>query len=502
MRVAVIGSGVSGIAAARVLGRFGHEVIVYEALDRIGGVWAITYPEVRLQNVADDYHISDFPWPFEPDRHPTTDQILRYLHATIDHFGIDVRVSHEVTAMRERADGWDLDLTSPAGETTEAFDYVVVAIGHYSGDKPVLDVLGQESFRGTILTERDVRDLAMLGNTRVAVVGFGKTAVDMATFAAQRGSVVHHIFRAARWMIPRKMFGTPIADMASRVSSALIPVWTHGPREAKLHKHWHWLVRYYWWLSEKLFRGTTGLHQFHLNGAARRRLKVVEPDDPLLYHMRAAIAQAPDAYYGLVRDGAIEPHRAGVEAFDETGLKLSDGSHVEADVAVVAIGQKPLSFPFLPDVYRRLMTGVAGGTQLYRHIIHPQIPRVAFAGFNHASLHIAAVEISMIWLCAMVAGDIVLPPVELMLASMGRVQRWKTDNSLFEATQAYGIGGRFHQYAEVLLAELGVRGLRKRNWVGEAFTPYVASDFATVFEEYQAARAKRSGPMASLPLDA
>ena len=78
-RIAVIGAGISGIAAANVLRRNGFEPVVFEKGDAAGGVWATAYPDVRLQNMASQYHLSDFPWPFAPDPHPTGAQLRRYL---------------------------------------------------------------------------------------------------------------------------------------------------------------------------------------------------------------------------------------------------------------------------------------------------------------------------------------------------------------------------------------------------------------------------------------
>ena len=48
MKIAVIGSGVSGIAAAKTLMRFGHQVVIFEKSEKIGGVWATAYPGVTL----------------------------------------------------------------------------------------------------------------------------------------------------------------------------------------------------------------------------------------------------------------------------------------------------------------------------------------------------------------------------------------------------------------------------------------------------------------------
>jgi cation diffusion facilitator CzcD-associated flavoprotein CzcO len=104
--VAVIGAGISGIAAAHVLKKNGYHVIVFEKSESIGGVWSVAYPNIRLQNISPHYYFAEFPWPFTPDRHPTGEQILRYLNASVEHFQLDVRLQHEVLGLEEQPDGW------------------------------------------------------------------------------------------------------------------------------------------------------------------------------------------------------------------------------------------------------------------------------------------------------------------------------------------------------------------------------------------------------------
>ena len=60
-RVAIIGSGISGLAHADVLERCGFACVLFERAPRAGGVWAHGYAGVSLQNTAAGYHLSSFP---------------------------------------------------------------------------------------------------------------------------------------------------------------------------------------------------------------------------------------------------------------------------------------------------------------------------------------------------------------------------------------------------------------------------------------------------------
>ena len=509
MRIAVIGSGVSGICAAKVLDRLGHEGIVFEKAPEPGGVWALAYKQVRLQNVAAHYRFTDFDWPFPVDEHPGVTQVQAYLEEAVAHYGLDVRVGHEVIAMSRVGQGWQLEVGGPQGPLRENFGHVVVAAGLFSGKQAEMDLEGATNFEGEILTERSLAeegadDLSALAGKRVAVIGFGKTAVDLASMAADGGAEVIHVFREPRWLLPRRVLGRNLADIAAaRMSTRMTPSWVHWNRgEAAMHIYFPWSVKAYWKGSEWLFRASMGLHPFYLDPNVRKRMAALSPRQPMTYQMRAAAALAPDRYFGQVRAGAISPVRGDVTGLDKTGIVLSNGEKIAADTIIVAVGYKAPDFGFLPENYRKLMTKDADGAQLYRHVLHPKIPCVSFAGFNHCYMHMVGVEIATLWLGAVIGGQLELPSRDEMLACTARIAAWKRQNSLFEPTRAYGVGGRFHNYLDLLLAELGLKEKRKSGPLREHFLPYLAKDYAGVFDEYERLVAMMDAPRKSLPLDA
>ena len=58
-KVAVVGAGPAGLACAYDLARWGHEVHVFEALPRAGGVMAYGIPHARLPREIIDWHIKE-----------------------------------------------------------------------------------------------------------------------------------------------------------------------------------------------------------------------------------------------------------------------------------------------------------------------------------------------------------------------------------------------------------------------------------------------------------
>jgi cation diffusion facilitator CzcD-associated flavoprotein CzcO len=498
-----------------VLQRERHEVVLFERAAEAGGVWAHTYPGVTLQNIASHYHISDFPWPFTPDLHPTAEQIERYLLAAIEFFELDLRLEHEIVEIEELAEkaGWSVHGRSPAGTFVHEFDFVLVAVGQYTQPKNHAwqQLPGRTQFSGRIVDERSIDDPQMFAGQRVTVIGFGKTAVDMAVTAATAGAAsVHHVFRTARWLIPLYIFGLHMSyALFARYGSVMIPSWVHpSTAEQFLHGRLTWLVRGFWAMLARIIWRQHVCDAKPRDRNARVRIERLRPQHGVVPDLRSAAAVAPTNYFRLVADGKIEPVHAELTGFDEAGSCLravpkptqpNAPTRLDADIVVLALGSGSPMFPFLPQRYRDLLEREDDGPQLYRHLLDPRIPRLAFAGYNHGFMHVPSVEVASLWLSALLHGEVELPSTAAMLATIERVRAWKRTHIAFEPSRSCAVSTRYHQYLDVMLGDLGLSPYRKSNWLAEVFTRYTAVDYAGLIEEYQHRRANQ-GPLKLQPL--
>jgi dimethylaniline monooxygenase (N-oxide forming) len=503
-RIAVIGAGISGIAAANILKKNGFVPIVFEKHEKVGGVWATAYPEVHLQNIYTQYHLSDFDWSFKPDLHPTGEQVMRYLTEAVQHLKLDIRLEHQVLEMKEGTDGWLLRYKNKEGIHEEPFAYVILAAGQYTDGKNIPQFLDQEQFKGRAITERDVTSLDVFNSKRVVVVGYGKSALDMATLAAERSAQVHHVFRAANWLIPEWILGAHFTyALFTRFGNVMMTSWAQPTAmERFLHNQLSFMISGFWDFIQSIV-----LFQLKRTGkgkdqAAQERLKTLIPEHRILIDFRSSGALGPENYYPLVAEGKILPHRSEIECFSHDAVQLKNGLVIPCDVVVLSTGYLTPTFPFLPDPYRAWLEGEKDGPQLYRHMLHPRIPRLAFAGFNHGYMHMPTVEIGTQWLCAYLRGELEVPSIAEMERSIAKVRAWKHANIKFENARSCAVSTRFQQYIDILLKELDVSPYRKLpNPFAELFSRYEASDYKGVYEEYERTKSKRTAPLKTLPLD-
>lgn len=487
LRMAIIGGGVSGIAAANVLQRCGHTVTVYEKSNRIGGVWTTAYPQVRLQNISAQYHLSKSSFLSHCDEHPTAAQVLEHLEKTAVEHGVDVFTEHDVSAMMplQSGNGWQLRIHHKNEEIVQVFDRVVIATGHFWQKKRVT-LLGESAFKGHVMTEHDIDNFNAFTGKTVAVVGFGKSALDVATLAVEHAHQVVHVFRRPHLLIPQYLFGVHFTYLLfTRVSTTLLPSWGHASRLAGfIHSYLFFVVQAFWTLITLVFKIYAYTHAVVGGPKGWARLRVVVPSHGIVRDLRSAIALEPTEYYSSIASGMIEPYQGELVGLTRDGMKLSDGREIMVDIVILSIGSPTPTFPFLPAAFRFLLENDRDGSQLYRHVIHPKIPNVAFAGWNQGFLHIPSVEAVTLWVDAYLTGRMKVPTEKEMEKVIARIRQWKRKNTFYEPSLLCAVNVRFQQYLDVVLQDLSLSPYRKRSWLAEGLQRYTANDYENIVDEY------------------
>ncbi len=180
-RVAVIGSGPAGLAAAGDLARYGHEVIVYEALHRPGGVLVYGIPEFRLPKGI-------------------VDQEIAALEGLGVKFEMDVVIGRTITIDELFESGFDaVFVGSGAGLPL----FLNIPGENLCGVFSANEFLTRVNLMGAYDPERF--DTPVYVGKRVAVIGGGNVAMDAARVAKRLGpESVTVLYRRTRAELPAR----------------------------------------------------------------------------------------------------------------------------------------------------------------------------------------------------------------------------------------------------------------------------------------------------------
>ena len=187
MRVAIIGAGLGGLAAAvKLRQRTAADFVIFEQAAGIGGTWRDnTYPgcEVDIHSHAYSYSFLDYEW---PRTHATQPELLAYAEHVAEVFGLTphLRLNTRVTSLIWEESAACYALSTEDGERHE-FDVVISATGLFSAPR-YPDWPGLGSFTGACFhTARWEPEHDLSGKT-VAVVGTGSTSAQVVPAIAPR----------------------------------------------------------------------------------------------------------------------------------------------------------------------------------------------------------------------------------------------------------------------------------------------------------------------------
>jgi 4-hydroxyacetophenone monooxygenase len=207
VKAAVIGAGMSGIAAAQRLRQAGCSVHIYEKNGDVGGTWLEnSYPGCRVDVPNHLYSYSFAQTPHWPQFNSTQPVLFDYFRSCVAEFDLEEAISyrHEVeeALWDDERCVWSLRIRDDTGAVTEAeVNVVVSAVGQLN--RPSFpDIVGIDSFEGPSFHSARWDDEVDFEGKRVAVIGSGASAVQFIPWLAERAAQVTVYQRTPGWILP------------------------------------------------------------------------------------------------------------------------------------------------------------------------------------------------------------------------------------------------------------------------------------------------------------
>ncbi|KIA75441.1 hypothetical protein HK57_00085 [Aspergillus ustus] len=405
---------------------------------------------------------------------------------------------------------------------------------------------GSETFNRLILHSKQLKEQAdsLADCKTVVVVGGNKSAWDVCYTAARNGSQVHMVIRPSgggpSYLWPRRFsighFELSLAKLSTiRLFTLFDPApFGEGPflwARRFLHRTFlgqricHW----FWTYLDKRIRMLNGFD-------THRELRKLGPwTTPFWMGNSLSIHNYETSWFDLVREGQIQVHISELESLSPAKVHLSDGTLLAIDALVLCTGwtvDVPARFktdqvgrsaekeameviysnvPYFSHLSRR--TPNAPGSQdsavspdgkdssfplLYRDIIpleetYLQSKSLAFIGMSVSIHAVLVAQAQALWITAFLSDQL----DHLRVGSMNQEQvRGRTIldtvyGQVRRPRETGGLAGRHADlvfdslsYVDVLLGDLTVPCMRKKNWWLELTDPYCLADYRGLVQEW------------------
>lgn len=336
--VVIVGAGISGIGAAYRITESnpGISYVILERREQIGGTWDLfRYPGVRS-----DSSIFTLSFPYEPwtRREGVADgvHIREYLVETAHKYGIDAHIRFNSYV---RSADWDSStdtwtVTAEQNGETKAYRsrFVFFGSGYYNYDEGYTpEFPGIEKFGGTVVHPQHWPEDLDYANKNMVVIGSGATAISLIPSLAEKASKVTMLQRSPTYMFSasryswfadtlRKVLPGRVSHQIIRMRNALLEgvVWFLARKSPRFMK---------WWIRRIATSNLPTGYDVDTHFKPR-----YNPWDQRL-------CLIPDAdLYVAIRDGRADVVTDHIDHFDETGIVLKSGAHLDADIVVTATG--------------------------------------------------------------------------------------------------------------------------------------------------------------------
>ncbi len=337
-RIAIIGAGMSGIAAVVKLNKAGYtDLTVFEKTDRVGGTWREnTYPGLSC-DVPSRWYCFSFALKADwPHRFSYGPDIQAYMESVARDFGVTEKVKFNtpVVDLLYEQPVWRL---TTADGVQETFDVIIAATGVLH--QPAYpDIEGLDNFEGACFHSARWDHSVALAGKRVGIIGTGSTAAQIVGAITDKVGEMRVFQRTPQWMapLPQKKYSTWWNRMMARF-----------PFMQRLSYH------YYFQQMLRTFSAATVGNKFMLalmSKTCRKNLEDNVPDPALrakltpdYQAMCKRLVFCSDFYPAISRANA-HLITEGIVRVEPDGVRTADGVLHKLDVLVLATGFNPAAF--------------------------------------------------------------------------------------------------------------------------------------------------------------
>lgn len=338
--IVIVGAGLSGINTAYTLQTRMPQLsfTILEARSDIGGTWDVfRYPGVRSDS---DMHTFGYAW--HPWRHKLFgdgDQIMSYLHECVTAQGLDKRLhlKHKVLKAdwSSGVHRWTVHVDHDGHPKTYVAKWLILSPGWFDHYKPFPAVIpGIDNFKGEVIhTQLWPADYDYT-EKKMVVIGSGATTISM--FPALVNNGAKHVTMLQR--SPSYVVSVPMSDTKPGPLGRLLPA-TILKRLNRMS--WHLILG----LISFMCSNFPSLVRKYITGEARKQLPAKTPVDPHFvpaynpWEQRMCYSPDGDFFRALHTDRA-DVVTGTIRTVTADGIRLDDGTTLDADVIVTATGFK------------------------------------------------------------------------------------------------------------------------------------------------------------------
>ncbi|KAM4641184.1 flavin-containing monooxygenase 3-like [Discoglossus pictus] len=405
--VAIIGAGISGLAALKCSLEVGLRATCFEKSDNVGGLWnfmdhaedgrASIYRSVFTNACKEMMCYPDFPIPDEYPNFMHNTVFLEYLRLYAKGFDLmrHIKFQTAVVSVKKRPDftttgQWDVVTEKDGKQKSAIYDAVLICTGHHVyPNLPLQSFPGIENFKGKYMHNRDYKEPAQYSGKNVLVVGLGNTGADIAVELSRSSKKVFLSTRSGSWIMSR--------------------VWDNGyPWDMT------YLTRYQSFLNKILPRAVSDLlYENMMNKLFNHEMYGLVPVDKTL--RKEPVFNDDLAACITCGTVVVKPN---VKEFTETSAIFEDGTVMEnVDVVIFATGYS-YAYPFIDD---SLVKNSNNKVSLYKGVFPPKLekPTLGVIGLVQSLGGIPPTsDVQARWAVRVINGSCKLPPKDVMVKEL------------------------------------------------------------------------------------